>query len=198
MVRCCVPSPCCHLSAVLGLHPFDSSRRELVPWCHCATEFHLCRLFSASVPMPGLLHCRIFKNFPSVLPAMQVLFCLPPSHPSFPPGAVFWGGGVSQWDETSRRHAVRCQNHTVHLGLAPGPGCSSFQCRETTGKKVNSYSLSAEGRGMPLSVCPGGEVAVLSPLHLCTLQHDHENQLSVSGEDHCFGADEAPLPFGSL
>lgn len=73
MVWCCVPSPGCLLVGVLSLHPFDSIRRELVPWCHCAMEFHLCRLFSALVPMPGLLCCRIFRGFPSVPPAMRVV-----------------------------------------------------------------------------------------------------------------------------
>lgn len=101
-------------------------------WSPGAMEFHLCRLVSASVSMPGLLPCRIFKS---------LFFCLHSSHPSFPPAAMFWGGGVRQWDGASRRCALRCQNHTVHLG----PGCCSFQCREIKRKKVNSYNLSAEG-----------------------------------------------------
>lgn len=70
---------------------------------------------------------------------VSCLFCLHSSHLFFPPGAVFWGGGGSQWEGSSRRSGVRCQHRTVHLGLVPGPGCSPLQGRAFKGKEVNPY-----------------------------------------------------------
>lgn len=177
--------------------PFDP-RRELVPWCHCAMEFHLYRLVSALVPMPGLLCCRIFKDFPIRLLQCE-LSCIPHIPPSLQ--LLFFGVSASGMG-ASRRCAVRCQNHNVHLGLVPG--CSSFQCRQIKGEKVNSYNLSAEGT-LP-SQGHGPSALALAMKGLCYLHSSSAPYNApmkgkfqcLVNKEHCFGDNEAPLPFGSL
>lgn len=144
MVWCCVPSPGCHLTGVLGVHPFDSTRRELVPWCHSAMEFHLDSLVSALVPMPGLLCHRNFKGFPMCLLQCELSLLLPAFLTSLLPSrccVLGWWHQPLEWGIKE----MCSQNHTVHLGLVLGPGYSFFWSREIKDNKVNSYNFSAEG-----------------------------------------------------
>lgn len=128
MVRRCVPSPGCHLTGVLGLHPFDSIKRELVPWCHSAVEFHLYRLVSVLVPMAGLLCCSVFRGFPKHLLQCELSF-LPALLTSLLPSrccVLGWrcqpvGGFIKEkWSQVSASHCPPWAGTWAWLLLPPG------------------------------------------------------------------------------